>query len=276
MGPIELYKSVFAILRIDNRLKENNAKIVGTGFVINTDPIHILTCNHVVGEGTENNDKDISYSIVKRSDNIENFDLRSFTITHLKAKKIYHKPGIDLAILEIDPAINRRVSEKILKDIKHLELNFNKDIVKIGLPVEWISVGTLGELTLVPRFFRGNIVAKYIRDNQYKFINPQGKEQLQIMKDINIFEVDQLFLNGCSGSPIISSEDKKIIGWVHGFNAWPLPTVNIINQKVQIIENSIAKDVNIKSNLVMGASLSLGIEAYNAKDFLIKNNFIKN
>ena len=59
----DLYKSVFAILRIEG----TQAKIVGTGFVINTNPIYIITCNHVVSEASENNDGSIKFSITKRS-----------------------------------------------------------------------------------------------------------------------------------------------------------------------------------------------------------------
>lgn len=45
----DLYKSVFAILKFQN----DQARVVGTGFVIQQDPIRLITCNHVVSEGSE-------------------------------------------------------------------------------------------------------------------------------------------------------------------------------------------------------------------------------
>jgi len=97
----DLYKSVFAILRVES----NQAKVVGTGFVINTSPLYILTCNHVVAEGNEANNGSVRYSITKRSDSIDDFDIRKVEISYLAAEKILYRPEFDLAILRIDPSI---------------------------------------------------------------------------------------------------------------------------------------------------------------------------
>jgi len=249
MNEIKFNNSVFAILRIDTSLQENNAKVVGTGFVISTNPIQILTCNHVVGEGNAENNGKIVYSIVKRSDNTTVFDLRHAQISYLKASSIAFKPEWDLAVLQIDPSQNSEIAEKmgIPNTIKPLEIDSSE--ITVGSPVEWLSAGTLGDLTITPRLFKGNVVTKYIKDNQYKFINSQGTEETAVMPGINLFEVDQLFFPGCSGSPIIASGNEKVIGWVHGFNAWQLPP-----------------------NLT--ASLSIGISMSNVKDFLVNNKFI--
>ncbi len=252
MKPLEIYKNVFGILRIDNRLKENNARVVGTGFIINTNPLYVLTCNHVVGEGTEHNDGNISYALIKRSDsNAKDFDLGKFEITFLKAKKIVFKPEVDLAVLTIDTSIDPKAAEKMgLLDIEGLELDFDSNSSEMGLPVEWISAGTLGDFSITPRLFKGNIVTKYSKNNQYKFTNPDGVETTATMHGINLFEVDQLFFPGCSGSPILSPANGKVIGWVHGFNSWQLPP-------------------NVT------ASLSIGISMSNIQDFLKESNFIK-
>lgn len=251
MNQIKYYDSVFAILRIDTSLQKDNARVVGTGFVINTNPIQVLTCNHVVGEGTADNSGKIVYSIVKRSDNSANFDLRNAQISFLKAKSIVFKPECDLAILEIDSLQNKDIAEKmgIPNTIKPLEIDFNE--ATIGTSVEWLSAGTLGDLTITPRLFKGNIVTKYIKDNHYKFVNSRGTEETATMQGINLFEVDQLFFPGCSGSPILSSSSGtgKVIGWVHGFNSWQLPPN-------------------------MTASLSIGISMSNVKNFLTENKII--
>ncbi len=243
MNQIKYYDSVFAILRIDTSLKENNARVVGTGFVIDTNPVKIITCNHVVGEGSEDNNGKIIYSIIKRSDNTPDFDLRNIQISSLKVHQITFKPEWDLAILQIDSTQNTEIATLmgIPNNIKALD--FDPQEPDAGDQVEWLSAGTLGDLSITPRLFKGNIVTKYIKDNSYKFINPQGVEETVIMKGVHLFEVDQLFFPGCSGSPIISSRSGKVIGWVHGFNSWQLPP-----------------------NLT--ASLSLGISNSNIKDLL--------
>ncbi len=248
MNNIPYYDSIFAILRVDTSLKENNARVVGTGFIINTNPIRVLTCNHVVGEGNAENNGKITYYIIKRSDNNHDFDLRNFQISNLRIQHITSKPEWDLAILEIDPNENQEVAKHmgIPENIKALDLDFT--LPNIGSTVEWLSAGTLGDLSITPRFFKGNMVAQYIKDNNYKFINDQGNEETATMKGISLFEVDQLFFPGASGSPIIAN--GKAIGWVHGFNSWQLPP-----------------------NLT--ASLSIGISTVNIKDFLQENKFIQ-
>ncbi len=249
MNEIKYYNSVFAILRVDTSLPKDNARVVGTGFIINTNPIQILTCNHVVGEGTEDNNSKIVYSIIKRSDGAKDFDLRNLQVSFIKAKKIVFKPEYDLAILEIDPTENPEIAKNmgIPGEISALKLNFGE--TQVGDSVEWLSAGTLGDLSITPRLFKGNIVTKYIKDNRYKFVNSKGEEDGTTMSGINLFEVDQLFFPGCSGSPIMSSVNGEVIGWVHGFNSWQLPP-------------------NIT------ASLSIGISVENVKKFLEENKFI--
>lgn len=272
-----LYKSLFTILRIDTKKTSKNMKVAGTGFVINTNPIYILTCNHVVSEANENNSGSIIYSIAKRSDKIEEFDLRKAQLSYLKAKRIFHHPEYDLAILEIDPLQNKEVAQLlgIPKNIRSLKIDFLKKTREIGLSVEWISTGTLSDLTLTPRLFKGSLVTKYITDHGYDFIDIQGNKQIQIMKEINILEIDQLFLPGCSGSPIVSSKSGRLIGYVHGFKSWPISTNSKIKYQARISDESSSRDLNIDSNAILVASLSLGIDIKNIKDLLIENNFIK-
>lgn len=247
MNTIKHYDSVFAILRVDTSLKENNARVVGTGFVIGVNPIRMITCNHVVGEGSAANNGKITYYIIKRSDSNPDFDLRNVQISNLRIKSIAFNPEWDLAILEIDPTENLEIAAHmgIPGNVKALDVDFNSPI--IGSQVEWLSAGTLGDLTITPRLFKGNIVASYIKNNHYKFINAQGTEEIGNMQGVSLFEVDQLFFPGSSGSPIITND--KVIGWVHGFNAWQLPP-----------------------NLT--ASLSIGISMSNIKDFLTENKLI--
>ena len=63
----ELFESEFAILR----LQGNQARVVGVGFVIHQAPTRILTCYHVVSEGTELNDGPVSFGIARRTEEDE-------------------------------------------------------------------------------------------------------------------------------------------------------------------------------------------------------------
>lgn len=266
-----LYKSLFAILRIEN----NNAKVVGTGFAISNNPLCILTCNHVVGEGTEDNNGAIKYSITKRTDKLEEFDLRKAQISFIRAKKIFYKPERDLAILEIDPSINQDVSSKLsLKSVKSLKLDFRKETRSIGTHVEWMSTGTLGDLTLTPRFFRGNLVASYITNHNYEFMDSQQTKQTQTMNGVRLLEIDQLFIPGSSGSPLLNSRSGRVIGYVHGFKSWPIITNTTINYPAEIQENSINRNVKIKSKTPLVTSLSLAIDLRFIYPHLIENKFI--
>lgn len=267
-----LYKSLFAILRIENKI----ANVVGTGFVINTSPIYILTCNHVVGEGSENNNVSATYSITKRTDNIKAFDLTKVQISYLKVKKIFSKPELDLAILEIDTSVNKDIAKQLgLPNVKSLKLDFKSQPRIIGSHVEWMSIGTLGDLTLTPRFFRGNLVTSYKINYKYKFINPQRIEQEQIIKDAMILEIDQLFIPGSSGSPVINSRSESVIAYVHGFKSWPIMTNSTLEQPAQIKENLNVRNVNIKSKTTLVTSLSIAIDVRSIQKYLIENQFIQ-
>ena len=268
----DLYKSVFAILRIEG----TQAKIVGTGFVINTNPIYIITCNHVVSEASENNDGSIKFSITKRSDSFEVFDIRNAKISFLAAKKVICKPEFDLAILEIDPNINKDIANQLdIDNIRRLELSFDEKDRELGSSVEWLSTAASGDLSLTPRFFKGNLVTNYISYNRYKFKNAQGIEIEQIMIGANILEVDQLFIPGSSGSPIIDSNSSKVIGYVHGFKSWPILTAAEIVQEVEITENEEIKKVKMKYGAPLIASLSLGIDLRTVAAFLQELNLIQ-
>lgn len=270
-----LYNSLFAILRIDTKLIQNNAGIAGTGFVINTNPIYILTCNHVVGEGIQDNNGQIVYSITKRSDDDKEFDLRNIQISYMKVKKIFHKPELDLAILEIDPLINKDVAKKLKLDkIRALKLNFENKIRTIGSNVQWMSTGALGDLTLTPRFFKGNLITDYITDFNYKFKDSHGIEQVQAMKGTRLLEIDQLFIPGCSGSPLINSKCDCVIGYVHGFKSWPILTNSILDYDAEITENSITRKVKIKSQAPLVTSLSLAIDVRSVHEYLLEKGFL--
>lgn len=275
MNWLKLYESVFSILKIE---KDNNrASIIGSGFVINNNPIYLLTCNHVVSEGSENNDGKIIYSITKRSGkSLNEFDIRKGQISYLGAKKIFHKPEYDLAILEIEQTEkNKKVFKELnLDTTKPLKPTFKNKARKISAPVQWLSTGVFSDQTLTPRFFQGTVVTEYIANKKYNFINQQGQIQEQTMEGVNFLEIDQLFLKGCSGGPVVNSKNGRVIGYIHGFKVWPIMTNAAIKQNIEITENSKTHKAKIKLNVPLIASLSLAVDLRSVKDFLLKKGYI--
>lgn len=86
----EFYKSVYAIMRIEN----GNGRLVGTASVISAKPVQLLTCHHVVSEANATNSAPVHYSITKRSDQGIDFDLRNASAAWLHVSAI--ALGIDV------------------------------------------------------------------------------------------------------------------------------------------------------------------------------------
>lgn len=267
-----LYRSVFAILRVEG----TQGNVAGTGFVINSNPIRILTCHHVVSEATPNNDGNVKYYITKRTDNDNDFDLRQVQISYLRAVKIASAPQFDLAILEIDPNENLVVSELLaVTQTPALELSFVKEDRILGGDVEWLSTASSGDMTLTPRFFKGNLITKYVINQPYAYLSAPGVQTQQIIDGANILEIDKLFIPGCSGSPILNV-DNKVIGFVHGFKSWPIPTNTEVAHPFELTENNASRLVDLKYKIPLMASISLGIDIRTIETYLRDNNFIDN
>lgn len=269
----DLYRGVFAILRIEN----TGAKIAGTGFVIGTNPVRILTCHHVVSEGTVDNNGRIKYSITKRTDAFEDFDIRQGEISLLRATRITYRPEFDLAILEIDPNENTEIAERLgIQNVQVLDFSFDPAERIFGEPVQWmttaVSVGR--DLSLTPRFFRGNIVTNYLANHGYAFKDSAGTDVQQQINGARLIEVDNLFVPGCSGGPILNTASGRVIGYVHGFKSWPVETNTEITQKVKITDESTSEDLKLTSKNLMTASLSLGIDVRTIEEYLRTENLI--
>ena len=257
-----LYKSVFAIMRMEN----GQAMVVGTGFVIQTDPIRILTCHHVVSEALAENNSGVMYSITKRTDSFESFDLRNNEISFLRANKIIMKPEYDIAVLEIDAAENEAVSRKLdLENSPALEFDFGDRV--IGAPIEWLSTAATGDLTLTPRYFKAHLTTTYTTAQAYRFINRRKEQIEQVMDGISFLEVDKLFIPGASGSPILDSESGRVIGFVHGFKLWPVMTNAETQQAITLKIDGEEKGAELKYAPPLVASLSLGIDMKSVKPF---------
>jgi hypothetical protein len=268
----ELHHSVFAIIRTENQF----SRVAGTAFVIRQDPILLITCYHVVSDGTNLNNGPVQYSIGKGTDEFDLLDLRSLNFSSLRIAEITSNPGIDMAILRIDPAEDPAMAQALaLADVEPLPLSFSIDHRLPGAPVEWLSTAGSESLPFVPRFFRGHLVSRYRMDQHYTYLNAQGQPVKQTMAGIHLLEVDHLFIPGVSGSPLLERESSRVIGYVHAFSSWGIPTQSSFSQAVEIVDtNNQSSKVTLKNNLPMVACLSLAIDIRSAYDWLLENSFI--
>jgi len=92
--------------------------------------------------------------------------------------------------------------------------------------------------------------------------------------EANLIEIDKLFIPGASGSPILNTESNKVIGYVHAFRSWPIPTGSEIKQTAEITENGNSKNIDLKYNVPLVASLSLGIDTRTIQVYLENGNFL--
>jgi hypothetical protein len=271
----DLYPSVFAILRIQN----GSIAVAGTGFVVQTSPIKIMTCHHVVGEATEDNNGDVKYSISKRVDSFTEFDVQRADLTYMRASKILNFPQYDLAILEIDAdaiAANAAFATSLrLSEVEPVEFDFRVESRELSCEVEWLSTAAAGDASLTPRFFKGCLVSRYSKNQNYSFKEGGGRVIANIITGGTFLEIDKLFIPGSSGSPILSSTTNRVIGFVHGFRAWQIET-NVETENDAVITNNNAQESSkIKYRKTpMMTSLSLGIDVLTIRQVLIDQGIV--
>src|SRR6266849_8835481 len=229
-----LYESEFAIWRIQRNDTRGNRSAespwtathvpVGMGFVIRQNPLLLLTCYHVVSEGSESNSGNIVFAIGRRIKGDKEFNLLQAQVAFLLIKRILFKPEYDLAILEVDPTQSTEAHSKLdlgaasadSFDIKSLDLDFDPAQRAVGTSVMWSTTGSpTGDQThfaLPPRFFTANIVTNYVTNVPYSAKSASGVSTEQTMTGVRMFEVDKLMLPGTSGSAIVNVATNRVIG----------------------------------------------------------------
>jgi len=265
----DLFESEFAILRIEG----NQAKVAGVGFVIHQSPIQILTCYHVVSEGTELNKGPIVYSIIRRPEEATEIDARRTIGNFFRVTRIMFKPEYDLAILEIDPHENEEIAHKIrLEESKPLVLNFDVTQRAVGSEVAWLTTAAEGEPTLTPRLFIGNIVASYITNETYFAQSASGKIA-RVISGARILEVDKLFLPGASGSPLLNTDTRQVVGYVQGYRAYALNSGLNVTEDVEIGDKSLTRE-KLKFEPRLITSLSRAIDLRTAQEFFSEEGYV--
>lgn len=267
----DLFASEFAIVRIENR----QAHVAGVGFVIHQAPLQLLTCYHVVSQGTETNDGQVIYAIARRTGPTNEIDVRRVTWVWLRIKHMQFKPEYDLATLAIDPAIDPPVADKLdLKNSKPLTLSFESRDREIGTMVTWLTTAAQGDLTLTPRLFTGNVVANYTTDETYSY-QSNGNVNKQVIVGAKMLEVDKLFIPGSSGSPILNADTRQVIGYVHGYRAFALGSNIDMTEDVEIGADSTWTKEKLKFRPPLVTSVSLGIDVRTAHPYFVQEGYVE-
>ena len=261
-----LSKSTVAILRLTG----NQGRLVGTGFVVSGTP-HVLTCSHVV-QPYDANDVTVRYGVLKRRlAPGEVLDLRQAQISWIIASHVNVHPELDLAVLTLDTAsaANRPVASQIgLFPAQPVSLSFAPR--RIGERVAWLGLAVLGDLIATPRFFEGVIVSSYVNDSNYTYPGPGGLLQSYHAQGLELLEVNQMFIPGCSGGPVANLADGSVIGYVHGYGSWPVGlTPGVIDiDAVQLTTQSTTIQGTLRQKAPVIAALSRAIDVRSIQSFL--------
>ncbi len=240
----------------------------GTGFFVSER--HVLTAGHLFTDSaTDNPDK---YCLLRRkAENEKNYNLKSANLNFINAKKIIIKRDFDVALLEFDFSSTKKIMEEIgLWPVKPLKLDFCEKR-QIGDEVYWMGMATIGDVTAIPRFFSGQIVVHYINDSNYQFPKDDGTQENFNARSLKMIEVNNLFLPGCSGSPVFSRKNKAVIGFVHGYGAWPIgltPGGEIDIPKAKIKIDNQEKEVDLHLKPPVFGAISRVIDVSLIKEFL--------
>lgn len=266
-----LAQSTVAIMRLEG----NQGRLVGTGFLVSK--THILTCNHVVQPFDPQN-ATVRYGIVKRRlAPGEVLDLRQAQITWILADTVVARPELDLAILTVDVSrTEHRESATAIGLLPPIPLKLSFRDPKIGDTVGWLGMAVLGDLVATPRFFQGTVVTNYVNDARYPVLGPNNTQQIQLAPGLQLVEINQLFVPGCSGGPVFSFSEERVIAYVHGFGSWPVGlTQNTIDVSgAQLITPGQTVQATIRSKAPVVAALSIAVDVRSIKAFLEEQGII--
>lgn len=273
-----LLRSTVAIAYLEKIPQPNNQLTInwnalGTGFFIT--PKHILTAGHLF--------KDVKtidctkYGLLRRDiSRGGGHSLKEAQLIHIAAKKIIIKREFDAAILEFDPSKNEQhLKNAGLWPIQPLAIDLKSER-KIGDTVYWLGMA-VNDATATPRFFTGQITALYINDSNYNVAADGNNFTRFTAKNTEILEINNFFLPGCSGSPVLSHSTKSVVGFVHGYGSWPIgltPGGEIEIPNVQIERQNQKEMVKLKMRPPVVATLSRAFDIKTMAVFLKEESII--
>jgi len=160
------------------------------------------------------------------------------------AQTIHLFPNDDLALVEL-----HGIQQQAFVAVGYSEVPVGSDIGVAGYPLGQPTTDAQGQLRydgMIYRVGRGVVTSTY-RTN----INTETGHQIQ---NVDVLEVNFLFVPGNSGGPIFDAETGRVVGFVHGFQS---PT---IREKVATAQVQLPQGMNAQYVQSLHAIYSMGIK----------------
>lgn len=125
-------------------------------------------------------------------------------------KDLFLYPEVDVALIKCSGA---RFSQDHFVNLEFSECREGKEIGVYGYPLGKLGVMPDGQPDyrgLIPRVGKGVITSS--------FLTNVALEPAILMQDINMVEVNFLFVPGNSGGPVFDAHTGSVLAVVHGFN----------------------------------------------------------
>jgi len=270
--------SVFSVARFRKINGGLKWKTLGSGFFV-SDRGHFLTCHHVLNSQKNPHKDGDGYRLICRLSDSKSSQFATYDLKDVKLDtELFLNPDKDAAILHFEDI---KIAEKKLEKATGTQqgyLRLNSSIISDGQ-----EIGVMG-YPLANLKFRNNDINRPIFNSfiqrvskdvisSQQFFN-EIKSEEGIARQVDIVEVNFLFVPGNSGGPIYDPQTGEVMAYVGGFRS--IIFKNVIKQlgKKTFLERvkNIIKGVPIKFVDVDKAIFSYGLSVSNIKSFLAKFN----
>lgn len=265
----DVKKATYALVRgrVNKTNEEVNWTSLGSGFFVSGK--HFLTCTHVINpKDNPHQDGDI-YWMLQQSDTpglYERYQVKNVVL----GKQLFLQEEKDAALIVIDnmPDIQKKKNGLLqFAAISYDPILDGRAIGVLGYPLSKISFENRNIdkpilNSFVPRTSKGVVSC------QPHYTNIQVDGGRMVLKDIDVIEVDFLFVPGNSGGPVFDAETGKIVGFVHGYSSILISykLTQIDPKKLSLPEDAPSKFIDTEK-----AIYSKAIQISNIRDFLEKH-----
>jgi S1-C subfamily serine protease len=241
----DLKNTVYSVVRV--RPQGPNDQVIafplGSGFFVSADVF--LTCNHVLNSSDNPHQEGDAYQLVN--------EYAVHTLTPAEIGDTVHLyPDLDLALMLL-----KWPKKQAYVALEYGNIRQGAEIGIAGYPLPTLSNDENGQIRydgLVSRVARNVVTAVYSTR-----IEAQG---IPVIPNIEVIEVNFLFVSGNSGGPIFDASTGRVCGFVHGYRASP------VNQRILSIPDQVTLPEGMSKHYVesLHAIYSIGIKINQARE----------